>query len=328
MLFYLEMEPLLDRTRERLVMLPVEYPDIYDFYQKALASFWTVQEVDLSQDRYDELSDGEQHFLKHILAFFAASDSIVNMNLEQNFSQEVVVPEAKAFLHFQETMEDIHSTMYATLLLEYIKDSQERTMLINAVRTIPSIQQKAEWAIRWINHQGETFAQRLIAFAIVEGIYFSGAFCAIYWFAEQNKMPGLCKSNHFIARDEGMHTDFACLMYSKLINKLPQQTVHDMIKEAVTIEEHFIRDALPCSLLGMNAEMMCEYIRFVADRLVVDLGYEPIYKAKNPFRFMDHISLEAKTNFFEQRPAEYQKATILNKHTSASSIFSISQDNF
>lgn len=322
------MEPLLDPTRLRLVMLPVEYPDIYEFYQKALASFWTVQEVDLSQDKYEDLSEGEKHFLKHVLAFFAASDSIVNMNLEQNFSKEIMVPEAKAFFHFQETMEDIHSTMYATLLLEYIKDSEDRETLINAVTTIPSIQQKAEWTMKWIHHTGQPFAQRLVAFAIVEGIYFSGAFCAIYWFSEQNKMPGLCKSNHFIARDEGMHTDFACLLYSKIVNRLREETVHEMVKEAVSIEEYFVREALPCSLLGMNAAMMSAYVRFVADRLVVDLGYSPIYKVKNPFQFMNHISLEAKTNFFEQRPAEYQKAATLNKTTNATTIFSVSQETF
>ena len=322
-----EEEPILDPARERLVMLPVTYPDIYEFYQKALASFWTVQEVDLSQDNYEALTENEKHFLKHILAFFAASDSIVNMNLELNFSQEVKVPEAKAFLHFQETIEDIHSTMYATLLLEYIKDPDERQYLINAVQTIPCIGKKAEWAMKWIHHKGESFARRLIAFAIVEGIYFSGAFCAIYWFAEQNKMPGLCKSNHFIARDEGMHTDFACLLYSKLkFTRLPEKEVHGMVREAVEIEEEFINEALPCSMLGMNSAMMSDYIRFVADRLIVELGYQPLYLKKNPFRFMDHLSLEPKTNFFEQRPAEYQKAAVLNKATSEKTIFAVSED--
>lgn len=321
------MEPLLDPREERLVMFPVKYPDIWGFYQKALACFWTVQEVDLSQDFFHKLSEPEQYFLKHILAFFAASDNIVNMNLEKNFSVEVVVPEAKAFFHLQETIEDIHSTMYSTLLMEYVKDTSERIKLMNAIHHIPCIKRKADWSFKWIKNTDEPFAKRLVAFAIVEGIYFSGAFCSIFWFASKNKLPGLCKSNEFIARDEGMHTDFACLLYSKIIKKLSEKDVHSMVKEAVEIEEAFINESLPCALIGMNAAKMTQYIHFVADRLVANLGYRTIYKDKNPFRFMDHLSLEGKTNFFEARTSEYQKASVLNMTTAQPEIFML-QDLF
>lgn len=322
------MEPLLDPANERFVLLPVQHPDVWAMYQKALACFWTSQEIDLSQDRFESLSEGEQSFLKNILAFFAASDGIVNSNLDTNFAQEVVWPEAKAFLHLQTTIEDIHSHVYANLLLEYVRDSDERTRLLNAITTIPCIKKKADWTLRWIRDQDEVFARRLVAFAIVEGIFFSGAFCAIFWFANHQKMPGLKLANDFIARDEGLHTDFSCLLYSKIVHtRLSEEDVHAMVREAVEIEEEFITDSLPCSLLGMNASLMSEYVRFVADRLVANLGYPVVYRAKNPFSFMHNISLEDKVNFFESRNSNYQLGSVQNTTRAASDIF-VEQSEF
>lgn len=314
----------------RLTMFPIEHTNIWEFYQKALACFWTAHEVDLSEDRFDLLTEDEQGFIENILAFFAASDGIVNLNLELNFTKEVDDPETKAFWHFQEAMEDIHSTMYSILIYEYVRDEDRRQKLLNAVNEIPCITKKAEWAFRWIHSVGTVpFAKRLVAFAIVEGIYFSGAFCSIYWLKTKNKMPGLCKSNEFIARDEGMHTEFACMLYDRLVSsgqKLDQSVVHDMVRDAVEIESGFICDSLPCRLIGMNSDMMNQYIRYVADRLVVRLGYDKIYHDKNPFPFMEQISLEGKNNFFEGRTSEYQKAAVMNKSLTREKIFSEAEE--
>lgn len=321
-------EPLLDQTHESFVLLPVKDHEIWEFYQKALACFWTAAEIDLSQDDFENLSEGEKHFLKNIIAFFAASDGIVNSNLDTNFAQEVVLPEAKAFFHLQTTIEDIHSHVYANLLLEYVKNPDERHHLINAITTVPCIRKKAEWTFHWIkDNENESFAKRILAFAIVEGIFFSGAFCAIFWFASQNKLPGLKLANDFIARDEGLHCDFSCLLYSRLIyTRLSQETAHSMIREAVEIEAEFIRDSLPVSLLGMNSALMVQYIQFIADRLVRKLGYSNIYEAKNPFPFMHNISLENKINFFESRSSTYQKSDVLNKTKTSSEMFEDSLD--
>ena len=317
-------EPLLQNIEPKLTIFPISYNNIWEFYQKQLACFWTPGEVDLSKDKFDELTLGEQKFIKYVLAFFAASDGIVNWNLDFNFSQEINIPEVKANYHFQMMMEDVHSTMYATMIEEYIQDSVEKDFLFNAIKTIPTVQKKADWAFKWINSKS-SLAKRLIAFAIVEGIYFSGSFCAIFWFGSRNKLPGLCKSNEFIARDEGLHVDFACLLYKYIVNKLPESEVHMMVKDAVDIEIDFVNNALEIPLIGMNADSMTQYIKFVADRLVVDLGYRKIYDVKNPFKFMEQIGLEGKNNFFEDRTSEYQKATVLNK--SANTVL-LSTDDF
>lgn len=312
-------EPLLQSTDQKLTIFPIQYPKIWEFYQKQLACFWTTGEINLCNDKFDELTESEQHFLKYILAFFAASDGIVNMNLDLNFSQQIKIPEVLANYHFQMMMEDIHSTMYSILIETYIKNSEEKNILFNAIHKIPCIKRKADWALKWVS-DSTSLGKRLIAFSIVEGIYFSGAFCAIYWFSSRNKMPGLCKSNEFIARDEGLHTDFACLLYSYVKNKLSEKEVHDMVKEAVDIEEDFINNSLKCSLIGMNANAMTQYIQFVADRLVVDLGYSKIYNTKNPFKFMEQIGLEGKNNFFEDRTSEYQKANVIQSQSSSNFI--------
>jgi len=307
-------ETLLDPAEARMTMFPLKRLDVWDFYQKALACFWVPKEVDLSADRFEELAPDEQHFVKYVLAFFAASDNIVNENLELNFAREVVLPEAKAFLHLQEAMEDVHSTMYSTLLSEYVKDPAERDFLVNAVTTVPCIRRKAEWARRWMD-PAHPFHQRLVAFAIVEGVFFSGCFCAIFWLAQQNKMPGLCKSNEFIARDEGLHTDFACLLYKGLSSKLADEEVHTMVREAIEIETGFVNESLPCALLGMNAQKMAQYVRYVADILLHKLGHPRLFAVKNPFAFMELIDLEGRTNFFEHRTTEYQKAHVLKPTT-------------
>jgi ribonucleoside-diphosphate reductase beta chain len=316
-------EPLLQNTQQKLTIFPIEYQKIWKFYQKQLSCFWTTGEVNLNSDKFDELTESEQHFLKYILAFFAASDGIVNMNLDLNFSQDFNIQEVKFNYHFQMMMEDIHSTMYSILIDTYIKSSEEKHVLFNAIHKIPCIKRKADWAFKWISSD-VSLGRRLIAFSIVEGIYFSGAFCAIYWFSTKNKMPGLCKSNEFIARDEGLHTDFACLLYEYIVNKVPEEEVHSMIKEAVEIEEEFINKSLKCSLIGMNAAAMTQYIYFVADRLVVNLGYSKIYNAKNPFKFMEQIGLEGKNNFFEDRTSEYQKANVIE---SKDNIFNVAEND-
>ncbi len=304
------MEVLLEENKERFVLLPIKYPKIWEMYKKHEQSFWTAEEVDLYADLKDweRLNDGERHFIKHVLAFFAASDGIVNENLAVNFMSEVQLPEARCFYGFQIMMENIHSEMYSLLIDTYIKDPEEKRYLFNAIETVPCVKKKAEWALRWI--QNGSFAERLVAFAAVEGIFFSGSFCSIFWLKKRGLMPGLSTSNEFIARDEGLHCDFACLLYGMLENKLTREQVTQIITDAVKCEHEFVTDALPVSLIGMNAKLMCQYIEFVADRLLVALGYPKVYNATNPFDFMEMISLEGKTNFFEKRVSEYKKAGV------------------
>lgn len=306
-------EPLLKENKNRFVLLPIHYPDIWQMYKKAEASFWTAEEIDLSQDLKDweNMTKDEQHFIKHVLAFFAASDGIVNENLAINFTNEVQFPEARCFYGFQIMMENIHSETYSLLIDTYIKESAEKNYLFNAIETVPCVTKKAEWALRWISKG--SFAERLVAFAAVEGIFFSGSFCSIFWLKKRGLMPGLSFSNELISRDEGLHCDFACLLYTKyLVNKLPEEQVLSIITDAVAIEQEFISDALPVSLIGMNADLMKQYIEFVADRLLVELGCSKYYHTTNPFDFMEMISLQGKTNFFEKRVAEYQKAGVMS----------------
>ena len=287
---------------------------IWQMYKKAEASFWTAEEIDLSKDLHDwnnKLNDDEKYFVSHILAFFAASDGIVNENLVERFSGEVQIPEARCFYGFQIMMENIHSETYSLLIDTYIKEPAQRTHLFNAIDTIPAIRKKADWALRWITDKKSTFAQRLVAFAAVEGIFFSGAFASIFWLKKRGLMPGLTFSNELISRDEGLHTDFACLLFSHLNNRPSKQVIQDVIVDAVRIEQEFLTEALPCGLLGMNSTLMKQYIEFVADRLLVALGNENVYRATNPFDFMENISLGGKTNFFEKRVGEYQKAGVM-----------------
>jgi ribonucleoside-diphosphate reductase beta chain len=318
------MEPLLAENPNRFVLFPIQNPQVWEFYKKAEASFWTAEEIDLSQDQKDwnSLNDNERHFIKHVLAFFAASDGIVNENLAINFMQEVQMPEARCFYGFQIMMENIHSETYSLLIDTYIKDPKEKDYLFNALETVPAVQRKGQWALTWIN--SENFAERLIAFAAVEGIFFSGSFCSIFWLKKRGLMPGLTFSNELISRDEGLHCDFACLLYSYLENKLPEARVQEIIRDAVTIEQEFVTDALPVSLIGMNARTMSQYIEFVADRLLVSLGCSKIYNSTNPFDFMEMISVQGKTNFFEKRVAEYQKAGVMTER--ADNVFSMDED--
>ncbi|MFN5323319.1 MAG: ribonucleoside-diphosphate reductase small subunit [Bacteroidota bacterium] len=308
------MEVLLEENKERFVLLPIKYPAIWEMYKKHEASFWTAEEIDLSPDLKDweRLTADEQHFVKHVLAFFAASDGIVNENLAVNFMREVQLPEARCFYGFQIMIENIHSETYSLLIDTYIKDPAEKHRLFNAIDTVPCVQKKAEWALRWI--ENGSFAERLVAFAAVEGIFFSGSFCSIFWLKKRGLMPGLSFSNELISRDEGMHCDFACLLYSMLENKLSVEHVTSIIKDAVKNEHEFVTDALPVSLIGMNSKLMCQYIEFVADRLLVSLGCPKVYNVTNPFDFMENISLQGKTNFFEKRVGEYQKAGVTNKN--------------
>lgn len=323
----MQIEPILEDNKDRFVIFPIKHDDIWQFYKKAEASFWTAEEVDLSPDMNDwnnKLNADERYFISHILAFFAASDGIVNENLAINFLQEVQYPEARCFYGFQIMIENIHSEMYSLLIDTYIKDAPEKDRLLRAVDTIPCVQKKAEWALRWI--QQGSFAERLIAFAAVEGIFFSGSFCSIFWLKKRGLMPGLTFSNELISRDEGLHCDFACLLYqSHIANPLPEATVKDIISNAVEIEKEFVRDALPVRLIGMNADLMCQYIEFVADRLLVALGCGKIWNATNPFDFMELISLQGKTNFFERRVGEYQKSGVANKDKGSAS-FSLDED--
>lgn len=308
-------EPLLRDNKDRFVLFPIQHNDIWSFYKKHEASFWTAEEIDLHADLVDwdtKLNDDERYFIKHVLAFFAASDGIVNENLAINFLNEAQYPEARCFYGFQVMMENIHSETYSLLIDTYIKDPVEKDRLLHAIDTVPCVQKKAEWALHWIGKGG--FAERLIAFAAVEGIFFSGSFCSIFWLKKRGLMPGLSFSNELISRDEGLHCDFACLLYTKhLKNKLPKKTVERIITDAVAIEKEFVTDALPVNLIGMNAKLMQQYIEFVADRLLVELGNAKVYNATNPFDFMDMISLQGKTNFFEKRVGEYQKAGVMSK---------------
>ncbi|RCI14080.1 hypothetical protein L249_7933 [Ophiocordyceps polyrhachis-furcata BCC 54312] len=307
-------EPLLQENPQRFVLFPIKYSEIWAMYKQAEASFWTAEEIDLTKDMNDwnnRITDDEKYFISHILAFFAASDGIVNENLVERFSGEVQIPEARCFYGFQIMMENIHSETYSLLIDTYIREPAQRTYLFNAIETIPCIRKKAEWAIRWIQDKDSSFAQRLVAFAAVEGIFFSGAFASIFWLKKRGLMPGLTFSNELISRDEGLHTDFACLLHSHLNKRASKEVIRDIITDAVTIEQEFLTEALPCALLGMNADLMKQYIEFVADRLLVALGNDKIYKSTNPFDFMENISLGGKTNFFEKRVGDYQKAGVM-----------------
>ena len=309
-----ENEPLLIENKNRFVLFPIQHGDIWQMYKKAEASFWTAEEIDLAQDlvNWEGLNDGERHFISHVLAFFAASDGIVNENLGANFFNEVQYPEAKCFYGFQIMMENIHAETYSLLIDTYIKDPKEKQRLFHALETVPCVGRKAEWALKWIN--SDNFAERLVAFAAVEGIFFSGSFCSIFWLKKRGLMPGLTFSNELISRDEGLHCDFACLLYTDhLKRKLSADRVYEIIRDAVSIEQEFVTDALPVNLIGMNAKLMNEYIEFVADRLIQALGYPKIYNSSNPFDFMEMISLQGKTNFFEKRVAEYQKAGVMSE---------------
>lgn len=306
-------EPILRENPNRFVLFPIQHNDIWAFYKKAEASFWTSEEIDLSNDFNDwnaRLTDDERHFIKHVLAFFAASDGIVNENLAMNFVNEVQYTEAKFFYGFQMMMENIHSETYSLLIDTYIKDAKEKDYLFNAVEHLDCVKKKADWALRWI--ENGSFAERLIAFAAVEGIFFSGSFCSIFWLKKRGLMPGLSFSNELISRDEGTHCDFACLLYNEhLENKLPAETVTAIIRDAVAIEKEFVSEAIPVNLIGMNADLMCQYIEFVADRLLSAVRLPKIYKAENPFPWMDLISLQGKTNFFEKRVGDYQKSGVM-----------------
>lgn len=316
-------ELLLRENKDRFVILPINHPAIWEMYKKHEASFWTAEEIDLSGDLQDwaNLNDGERHFISHILAFFAASDGIVNENLAVNFMSEVQVPEARCFYGFQIMMENIHSETYALLIDTYIKDPKEKDHLFHAIDTVPAVKRKAEWALRWI--ENGSFAERLVAFAAVEGIFFSGSFCSIFWLKKRGLMPGLTFSNELISRDEGMHCEFACLLYKMLENRLSKEQVQKIISDAVEIEKEFITEALPVDLIGMNAKLMKQYIEFVADRWLTELDNPKLYHAGNPFDFMEMISLQGKTNFFEKRVGDYQKAGVLSKENQN---FSLDED--
>lgn len=314
----MSLEPLLTETRNRHVIFPIQYDDVWSMYKKHVSTYWTVEEIDFSKDGkdWDTLTQDEQYFIKNVLAFFAASDGIVNENLVLNFMSEIKVPEVLAFYSFQNAIETVHSETYSLLIDTYIKDEIEKNRLLNAVETIPCIKKKADWAMKWINSTDDNFATRLIAFACIEGIFFSGAFCSIYWLKERGIMHGLTFSNELISRDESLHTEFAILLYSHIVNKLSEEKVHEIIKDAVTIEKEFIIESLPCRLLGMNSELMSQYIEFVSDRIAVQLGYNKIYNIVNPFDFMDRIGLEDKQNFFEVRVSNYSKAELHNTENS------------
>lgn len=307
---YTETELLLRENKNRFVILPINYPAIWEMYKKHEASFWTAEELDLASDLADweSLNDGERHFISHVLAFFAASDGIVNENLAINFMSEVQLPEARSFYGFQIAMENIHSETYALLIDTYIRDATEKDRLFRAIETIPCVAKKAEWALRWI--ENGSFPERLVAFAAVEGIFFSGSFCAIFWMKKRGLMPGLTFSNELISRDEGLHCEFACLLYGMLANKPDRQEVLRIITDAVEIEKEFITEAIPVALIGMNADLMKRYIEFVADRWLSELGYGKHYHAANPFDFMELISLQGKTNFFEKRVGDYRKSGV------------------
>jgi ribonucleoside-diphosphate reductase beta chain len=307
------MESILLENKDRFVLFPIKHKEIWEMYKKAEASFWTAEEIDLHADLMDwekRLNEEERYFIKHVLAFFAASDGIVNENLAVNFIQEVQYPEARCFYGFQIMIENIHSEAYSLLIDTYIKDAEEKDRLFHALEHLPCVSKKAHWALTWITKG--TFAERLVAFAAVEGIFFSGSFCSIFWLKKRGLMPGLSFANELISRDEGLHCDFACLLYSQLKNKLSQEKVSEIIQAAVEIEKEFVQEALPVRLIGMNAALMCQYIEFVADRLMVSLGYPKLYKTTNPFDFMDLISLTGKTNFFEKRVADYQKSGVMS----------------
>ena len=306
-------EPMLEENPSRFVLFTIKYHDIWEMYKKQVASFWTTEEIDLYQDLNDweKLNDNERHFIKYVLAFFSSSDGIVNENLAQKFCTEIQVPEARCFYGFQIAMENIHSETYSLLIDTFIKDEKEKNFLFNASQNIDVIKKKADWAIKWIN-SSHHFSERIVAFAAVEGIFFSGSFCSIYWLKKRSLMPGLTFSNELISRDEGLHCDFACLIYKHLNQKLSQERIYEIIVNAVNIEKEFISEALPVELIGMNSKLMKEYIEFVADRLIYSLGYKKFFNTANPFEWMEMISLQGKTNFFEKRVGEYQKANVMS----------------
>lgn len=316
-------EPLLFDNPNRYVLFPIKHNEIWAEYKKQMACFWTTEEIDLSRDLQDweKLTTNEQFFIKHVLAFFAGSDGIVLENLGKRFLSEIQIPEARCAYGFQLMMENIHSETYSLLIDKYITDPDEKHTLFNAIHTIPCVAKKASWAIQWIEDEKSNFATRLVAFACVEGIFFSGSFCAIYWLKKRGLMPGLTFSNELISRDEGMHTDLAILLYSMLQNKLDEKTIYTIITDAVHIEQEFITSSIPCNLIGMNSDMMCQYIEFVSDRLLVQLGYNKLYNVENPFPFMELISLENKTNFFEKRVSEYSLAKVGNDNNIGSISF-------
>jgi ribonucleoside-diphosphate reductase beta chain len=307
-----EDEFLLKKNNKRFVLFPIEHNDIYQMYKKAESSFWTANEIDLVKDisDWDKLTEDEQHFIKNVIGFFAGSDGIVMENLATRFMNEIQIPEARAFYSYQIFNESIHSETYSLLIDTYIKDNNEKERIFNSIENIPSVAKKALWAYKWIENKEVSFATRLIGFAIVEGIFFSGSFCAIYWIKKRGLMPGLTFSNELISKDEGMHCEFATLLYSKINNKLSEETVHQIFSEAVEIEKEFIVDSIPCAMIGMNSDLMKQYIEFVSDRLLVQLGYNKIWNVENPFDFMEMISLRPKANFFEIRVGEYAKSKI------------------
>lgn len=317
-------EPLLAPDDNRFVMFPIKYDDIWQMYKKQIDCFWRAEEIDLSKDldNWNSLNQDERYFISMILAFFAASDGIVLENLASRFMNDVQISEARAFYGFQIAMENIHSETYSLLIETYIKDKEEKHKFFNAIEHFPCIKKKSDWAQKWINDNRSSFATRLVAFACIEGIFFSGAFCSIYWLKKRGLMPGLTFSNELISRDEALHCEFAVLLYSKLLKKVDKARINEIIKEAVDIEIEFICEALPCKLIGMNADLMTQYIKFVADRLAVQLGYKKIYNVSNPFEFMELISLDSKTNFFEKRVSEYALATVTGKEDA----FDISED--
>tara|TARA_B100000003_G_scaffold203439_1_gene213955 strand:+ start:99 stop:1133 length:1035 start_codon:yes stop_codon:yes gene_type:complete len=323
-------EPMLQENLDRFVLFPIEHDDIWAMYKQEQASFWTAEEIDLAEDLKDwkNLNKDEKHFIKHILAFFAASDGIVNENLVMNFSNEVCWPEARAFYGFQIMMENIHAETYSLLIDTYIDDEQEKDHLFKALETVPSVQKKGEWAMKWLSRKRGSFAERLVAFAAVEGIFFSGSFCAIFWLKKRGLMPGLTFSNELISRDEGLHCDFACLLHNKLLRGAGENVIRRIIAEAVDIEIEFVTKALPVNLIGMNADLMKQYIQFVADRLLVQLNCSKIYNVGNPFPWMEMISMQGKTNFFEKRVAEYQKAGVMDSASlgSVQQRFSVDED--
>ena len=306
-------EPLLQENSQRFVLFPIQYKEIWRMYKQQVACFWTAEEIDMSQDNidWDRLSKDEKHFIKYVLAFFAASDGIVLENLAEKFMSDIQIPEARCFYGFQIAMENIHSETYSLLIDTYIQDTNEKEILFNAVDNFAVIKKKADWALKWINST-DSFAERLVAFAAVEGIFFSGSFCSVFWLKKRSLLPGLTFSNELISRDEGLHCDFACLMYSYLQNPLSKERIYEIMGEAVEIEKEFVRDALPVELIGMNSKLMCEYIEYCADRLLFSLGYPKFYHATNPFDWMDLISMQGKTNFFEKRVGDYQKAKIMS----------------
>ncbi|MFK7806454.1 MAG: ribonucleotide-diphosphate reductase subunit beta [Saprospiraceae bacterium] len=318
-------EPILTENPNRFVLFPIQHNDIWAWYKKSEASFWTAEEIDLSADQNDweKLTDDERHFIKHVLAFFAASDGIVNENLAENFVSEVQYTEAKFFYGFQIMMENIHSETYSLLIDTYIKDNKEKDYLFNAIENLDCVRKKADWALRWID-QGN-FPERIVAFAAVEGIFFSGSFCSIFWLKKRGLMPGLTFSNELISRDEGMHCDFACMLYNDhIVNKLSKDTIQEIIVDAVNIEKEFVTDSLPVKLIGMNSDMMCTYIEFVADRLLNSLGNDKVYNVENPFPWMDMISLQGKTNFFEKRVGDYQKSGVMTDREKQ--VFTLDED--